>query len=141
MTEDSRNTHEPGDGELKEALRSAITPPLGAVDWERLHERIMTDARRRATPTPMRASEWVAAWSRRGIPAVASALAAAIAALLILPIERRAAVPQPPGFWPVAEELVSSLPEETRRMLLAGDDVDSLLGAVMADGREERDRS
>jgi hypothetical protein len=132
----------PSDQELKAALRAALAAPFDEVDWERLHARIVAaEARRAAAATPKHTSEWMVAWARRGIPAVAAALAAAIAALLVLPIERRTPDPQPPGFWPVAEELMSNLPEETRSLLLAGEDVESLLRAVMADGREERDIS
>lgn len=137
------NARGPSDRELKAALRAALAAPFDEVDWERLHARIAVaaEARRAAAAAPKRTSEWMVAWSRRGIPAVAAALAAAIAALLVLPIERRAPDPQPPGFWPVAEELMSNLPEETRSLLLAGEDMESLLRAVMADGREERDIS
>jgi acyl-CoA synthetase (AMP-forming)/AMP-acid ligase II len=141
MKEDAHGAHGPSERELKAALHSAVTPPVDDVDWHRLHERIMAAAEARSAAVPRRASEWVAAWSRRGIPAVAAALAAGLVALLIVPIERRAPDPQPPGFWPVAEELMSNVPEETRRLLLAGDDVESLLRAVLADSREERDVS
>jgi hypothetical protein len=143
MNEDMNRTPDASDGELKAALRSAVSPPVGEVDWDRLHGRILAAAasRRGITARPKRASDWVAAWSRRGIPALATARAAAVVALLVLPLDRRAAEPEPPGFWPIAEELVSGLPEATRRLLLAGDDVESLLQAVMANGREERDIS
>jgi hypothetical protein len=138
MNEDASRRHEPDDGELKAALRSVVRPPVDDVDWGRLQDRIMVAATRCSSASPVHATEWVAAWSRRGIPAVASALAAAMAALLILPVERRTVDAQPPGFWPVAKELMSNLPEETRRLLLAGEDAESLMRAVMADGREER---
>jgi acyl-CoA synthetase (AMP-forming)/AMP-acid ligase II len=141
MNERVNFSYEPNDGELKAALRSAVRPTGNDVDWERLHERIMDAAAACRPASPARASDWIAAWSRRSIPAVASVLAAAVATLLFLPIERQTRDAQPPGFWPVAEELMSDLPEETRRMLLAGEDMESLLRAVMADGRAERNNS
>jgi hypothetical protein len=131
----------PGDAELKAALHAALAAPFDDVDWDHLHARIVADAERRVGAAPRRAYDWVAAWSARATPAAAAALAAAILSLLILPIERRSAEPQPPGFWPVAEVLVSNLPESTRRMLLAADDFESLLQAILADGGEERDIS
>jgi hypothetical protein len=127
------------DDDLKAALRDALATPFGDVDWDRLHARIMTDAGTRVRAQPRRAFDWLAAWSWRGVPFAAAGLAAAVLALWIVPVERPAAHPHPAGYWTVADELVTNLPEPTRELLLAGSDVESLLSVVITEGAEERD--
>lgn len=138
MTKDP-SASRPSDEELKEALQAAVRKPFDEVDWDRLRDGIMADAVTHFRSPAGRSYDWVTAWSSPGIPVAASALAAAAAVVLlwIAPIVRPAGE-TPPGFWPVAEELVSSLPESTRLLLSAGSDEDSLLTALMVYGGEER---
>lgn len=138
MTKDP-SAFRPSDEELKGALQAAVRKPFGEVDWGRLHDRIMADAETHVRDAAARPYDMVMAWSSRGIPVAAGALAAAAAAALlwIVPIMRPVGQ-APPGFWPVAEELISSLPENTRLWLSAGSDEDSLLTALMVYGGEER---
>lgn len=123
---------EPGreDRELRAALKAALAAPVEEVDWDGLHGRIMTDAEASVRRRPDRAFARVAAWSSRGIPLAAGALAAAALALWFAPAP--GASTPPPEFWPVAQELISMLPEETRLLLDAGTDVESLLLAMTA---------
>lgn len=138
MTKDP-SAFRPSDDELKEALQAAVRKPFDEVDWDRLREGIMADAETHFHSATGRPYDWVTAWSSRGIPVAASALAAAaaVALLWIVPIMRPGGE-APPGFWPVAEELVLSLPESTRLLLSAGSDGDSMLTALMVYGGEER---
>jgi hypothetical protein len=126
-----------GDPELRRVLRAALAQRFDDVDWDRLHGGIMAAAAHRAE-TGGRAWECVARWSARGVPAAAAALVAAVVILWIMPAGRATADPGPPGFWPVAEELLANLPEETRRLLGAGADDETMLRAVLADGGRER---
>jgi hypothetical protein len=127
MTEDLRGPGK-GDPQLRAALKDVLAAPVDDVDWDRLHGQIMADAWARGRRRPERAFARVAAWSPRGIPLAAAALVAAALALWIAP-PPPARTP-PPEFWPVAQELISALPEETRLLLDAGTDVESLLRAM-----------
>jgi anti-sigma factor RsiW len=133
---DERETH-PEDDATPEALRNALADRFHGVDWEALHQRIMRDAVpgpvSRLAPTPLSA---VAGWSRRGIPAAAALLAAGVAGLLLLPAERARPAAEP-GYWPVAEELLSQVPEGTLRLLEAGVSTEGMLTALMSDDLQE----
>jgi hypothetical protein len=129
MTRESREP-ERADEELKEALKDALAAPFDEVDWEALHGRILADAETRVTRRSEPAVARVAAWSTRGIPMAAAALAAAVVALWIAPAPHGETTP-PPEFWPVAEALMSTLPEDTRLLLDAGRDVESMLMAMV----------
>lgn len=129
MTEDPRHV-EPGDRELKRALKAAVTTRLEEVHWDGLYERIMADAEARVGDSQERTFARVAAWWSRGVPAATAALAAAVLALWILPAPPAPEAP-PPEFWPVAQELMSNLPEDTHLLLDAGRDVEGMLTALM----------
>lgn len=133
------NVPPPGDDrELKRALRAAVTPPFDAVDWDGLHERIMSEARQKGSRAPRGTYGWVTRWSARGIPLTAGSLAAAATVILLLLPSRMAPVTEmpSPGAWPTAEEMFSSLPDETRLLLNAGADVESMITALMVHGRD-----
>jgi hypothetical protein len=125
---------------VRPALQRALSDRFDGVDWDALHARIMADA---ATRQPAVAEPWslVARWAYRGIPAAGALLAAGLAALLILPLDSRPAAAAPPGFWPVAEELMAGVPEDTRRLIDAGADVASLLDLVLAAEQKEDETS
>jgi len=133
---DERDTH-PGDDAARDALRDALADRFHGVDWEALHQRIMRDAAPGSVaplaPTPLGA---VADWSRRGIPAAATLLAAGVAGLLLLPADQPSPVAEP-GYWPVAEELLSQVPEGTLRLLEAGVSTEGMLTALMSDDLQE----
>ena len=82
----SRERHDFDDAELRRALRAAAPePPLDEVDWDRLHGRILADARGILARATSRRSWWevAAVWARRGVPLTATAAAAAAIALLL----------------------------------------------------------
>lgn len=132
MTDESGGLR-PSDRELRNALRAAVPTPFAEVDWDRLHRGIMADGRAHFAAASGDALGWIEAWSTRGIPLAAGALAAAatIVTLWIAPIVRSAPDAQHPASRPVAEELMSGLPEGSRLLLNARTDVASMLLAVM----------
>lgn len=126
--------------EVRSALQDALSDRFDGVDWERLHARILADA---ARPAALGAQPWdvVASWASRGIPAAGALLAAAVVALLILPLNARSDAAAAAALLPVAEELMASVPEETRLLLHAGSDLESLLNLVLADEPPEDEPS
>jgi hypothetical protein len=140
---------DPGDGELDadDELRAALSaavpePPLDAVDWDGLHERITTAAVpllvRPAQRTP--AGAWwqpLAGWSPRGIP-----LAAAASLLLVLGagMLRTEAAPFTAHavayFWTVEEELAWGTASGGRPLLDEVSDDGILDVALFYDGEE-----
>lgn len=127
------------DEELRVALREVLAPPVGDVDWRELHARIMGDAERRQMESSASALGRVSAWSRGGTPFAAAVLLAASLVLWIVPAPPRPADAAPPGFWPVAEELLAGLPHESRQLLNAGTDVETMLAAVVESAMVERE--
>jgi hypothetical protein len=138
MSGDRERDRSPND-RLLEMLRAATPePPLDAVDWDRLHARVMAGAKPILARTPVR-SWWdvAAAWAARGIPLTAAAAAAAALALgLGTPRADRPA----PGdvasdFTPVTVEEV--LAGEAGALLLAATEDDVLVTAFLDfDGEE-----
>jgi hypothetical protein len=126
------------DSEVRAALQDLFHDRFEHVDWERLNARIVADAARR-TSVVSGPAEVLAAWSPRASLTAGGLIAAGFAALLLFsgPADADAV---PPGFWPVAEELLAGLPPDARRLLTAGSDPHDLLELVTADVREEASR-
>jgi hypothetical protein len=118
--------------ELRRALQDAVSHRFDDVDFERLRARIVADAREGRAGGGAAHWELVQRWSRRGIPAAAALLAAGIAALLILPPATTEPAAAGAVFWPVAEELLSGVPDDTRLLIEAGSDVERLLNLMLA---------
>jgi hypothetical protein len=121
------------DHELTSGLRDALAGRFDRVDWDGLHDRIMADALSRSGPQ-QRPADVLASWSVRGSAAAGVLLAAGIAALLLMS-DSADADPVPPGFWPVAEELIAAVPADTRQLLQAASDAERLL-QIMSGGEE-----
>lgn len=126
------------DEELKRALQTAVATPSSTVDWDRMYDRIMAEARSRLADARPQTWDYMASWSSHGIPLGTAALVAAIITLWSLPLAELGGEPSPAGFWPVAEELISGLPEDTRQLLNAGTELEDLLTALAQRGVEER---
>jgi hypothetical protein len=127
--------------ELRSALQHALADRFDGVDWEDLRARILAAAAVRAPGEAPEPLTLVARWAKRGIPAAGALLAAGIAALLVVPPGTRPDAGAATGFWPVAEELMADVPEETRRLIDAGSDVESMLNLVLAHERTEDEPS
>ena len=127
----------PMDEEWRRALRAATAPPMDEVDWAGLRHAIISEAERRFEAPRAPVYRTVSHWSSRGIPVAAAALLAACLVLWTLPATGSSADTAPPGFWPVAEELVRGLPDETRQILDASTDVESMIRAMVASAAEE----
>jgi hypothetical protein len=126
------------DSEVRAALQDLFQHRFEHVDWDRLNARIVADAVTR-TSVPSGPADVLAAWSPRASLTAGGLIAAGVAALLFFS-ERVDADPVPPGFWPVAEELLAGLPPDARRLLEAGSDPQDLLELITADVREEASR-
>lgn len=125
-------------------LRDALAHRFDDVDFDALESRIVAQAGARSTHTvvghaPSQPDDpsWraMARWSGRGIPVAATLLAAGIAAIALLPRPHEQA--EPAGFWPVAEDLMATLPADTRLLIDAGTNVESLLTAMLASAEQE----
>jgi hypothetical protein len=123
------------DLDVRAALQHELRHRFDGVDWERLHDRIVGDALTQ-WDGPRGPAQVLAAWSRGGAIAASALLAAALAALLLVPPDAGGDAAEA-GFWPVAEELLAGVPDETRRLIDAGTRPDRLLELVVADAREE----
>jgi hypothetical protein len=126
------------DSEVRAALQDLFHDRFENVDWERLNARIVAEAAGRPT-VPCGPADVLAAWSPRASVTAGGLIAAGIAALLLFS-ERVDADAVPPGFWPVAEELLAGLPPDARRLLYAGSEPQGLLELITADVREEASR-
>ncbi len=125
--------------ELKRALRAAYPePPMDAVDWDRLHSRILHDARRVLDQAAGRRPWWdiVAGWAARGVPITATVAAAAALALFL----------GGPPLGGVAGEydddtthltLEDALTAEAGLLLTAESADEVLVSAILYDTREE----
>jgi hypothetical protein len=125
----------PDEQVIRSALQDALRDRFDGVDWDRLCDRIVADAVSRGG-VAQRPVEILAAWSVRGAVAAGALFAAGLAVLLFVSDSGEADT-VPPGFWPVAEELIAGVPEDTRRLIEAGADVDGLLRLMVADGGRE----
>jgi hypothetical protein len=126
------------DPEVSQALQDLFQARFDQVDWARLNERIVTDGAdwMMATRGP---AEVLAAWSRLASLTAGGLIAAGLAALLLFS-DGAEADTAPPGFWPVAEELLAGLPADTRKLLNAGSEPQALLQLIAIDVREEVSR-
>jgi hypothetical protein len=123
------------DRDVRAALQRELSHRFDGVAWEQLHDRIVADAAVHWSGA-QRPSEVLAAWSPRGA-LVAGTIAAAGLLALLLVSDGAEADTVPPGFWPVAEELLAGVPAETRRVMEAGTRPEGLLELIVADVREE----
>jgi hypothetical protein len=130
--------HEPDDHEIRAALQHALRDRFDGVAWAALHDRIVADGLARSTGA-RGPSEVLAAWSPRAAMAAGSLIAAGVLALLLIS-DGAEADTVPPGFWPVAEELLAGVPEDARRLINAGTQPEELLALIVADAREEVNR-
>jgi hypothetical protein len=139
MSEKQLGAEQP-DPALSAALRAAAPePPLEAVDWATLHERIQTRARPLLSrPSTVGLWQLIGVWSsRRGL--LAGFAAAAIALLLgIATVESRTpGAADAPGFRTIEEELVNAAPAGTWPLLLAAGESDAFLDAALFYETEE----
>jgi hypothetical protein len=120
---------------VRAALQHELRDRFDGVAWEPLHDRIVAAAlaRHAGLRGP---SEVLAAWSPRAAVAAGLLTAAGLLALLLIP-DGADADAVPPGFWPVAEELLAAAPEETRMLLNAGAQPEGLLELIVPAAREE----
>jgi hypothetical protein len=126
------------DSEVRAALQDLFHDRFDHVDWERLNERIVADAAGWSTAHAGPA-EVLAAWSPRASLTAGGLIAAGVAALLLFS-DRVEADAVPPGFWPVAEELLAGLPPDARRLLSAGSEPQDVLELITADVGKEASR-
>ncbi|HEX7120659.1 MAG TPA: hypothetical protein VF212_17835 [Longimicrobiales bacterium] len=136
---------------LRRALREAAPrPPLEAVDWDRLHARVMAGARQLGPRAGARRRWWdvAAAWASRGVPITATAAAAAAAVLALggSPTGRGPAGGPSAGGPPPGTPAWGSAPAPTLEEWLAADAgplladaaaEDALARALLSDEREE----
>jgi hypothetical protein len=122
------------DPEVSEALQDLFQDRFDGVDWARLNERIVAEGVRWSM-APRGPAEVLAGWSRRAAVPAGGLIAAGVAALLLFS-DGAEADSAPPGFWPVAEELLAGLPADTRRLLNAGSEAQELLQLIAIDVRE-----
>jgi hypothetical protein len=145
MTDRTNKDHH-DDDLVSSMLRDALADRFDGVDFDALQARIVGDANARsaraaignhATSRAPDAASWrtMARWSARGIPVAATLLAAGVAAIVLLSPAREQ--PAPAGFWPVAEDLMSTLPADTRLLIDAGTNIESLLTAMLASAEQE----
>ena len=128
-------THEPPrDPELARALRGLEgEPPLDAVDWERLHARILAQARPALARLRARPLWWdhAARWGRIAIPLAA---AAGLAIAVSLPRGTEFAATESEAGSPTAlavAYLSGAPPRETADAIVGATDGDWMLGEVM----------
>ncbi|HEX6940266.1 MAG TPA: hypothetical protein VF158_12705 [Longimicrobiales bacterium] len=136
-----RRTEARTDDALGRALRAAAPePPLDAVDWERLHGRVMAGVRRLAARAPSRRRWWefAAAWAARGIPLTATAAAAAALLLAFAgsPPGRSMAPPAPPAAAPATLE--DALAAAAGPLLAGATAEDALASALLYRWEEDR---
>jgi hypothetical protein len=130
MNDDIRDLPDPA---LTEALRQATPqPPLDAVDWMALQERIAS----RAAPllrTPPRqpASAWTVLAGLGSRAGVITAAAAAVLAVWVALPERSPGAQAAVAFFTVEEELALDFGDGAAPLLLAGASDDELLDAVL----------
>lgn len=138
---DSRKREVPFDPELQEAVREAFaSPPYDAVDWNALHGRIMAAAAP-ALERKRRPSGWdvLGGWSRRGVPLVATAAAAAMV-LVFGGVFDALIGPATVAVHDVAtveDALASALPEPARSLVLSDSEQEALINAVVYLNGEE----
>jgi hypothetical protein len=122
------------DAELTARLRESLPdPPHDAVDWSRLHARIMTDASPLlAAGRVIRPGVWqtLSSWGSRAIPLTAAA-AAAVALVLGYGPDRPVASAESAEFRTVEEALAAELPSGSAPLLIAGATDDELFDALL----------
>jgi negative regulator of sigma E activity len=123
------------DAELSARLRETLPdPPHDAVDWARLHGRIMMDASPLlAAGRVTRPGVWqtLSSWGSRAIPLTAAAAAAVALVLGYGPERPGAAAAESAEFRTVEEALAAELPSGSAPLLIAGATDDELFDALL----------
>jgi hypothetical protein len=126
------------DPEVRDALQDLFRDRFHGVDWEQLNQSIIADAAIRSA-APGGPAEVLAGWAHRASLTASGLIAAGLAALLLFS-DGAEADTVPPGFWPVAEELLAGVSPDTRRLINAGSETQELLELIVADAGEEVNR-
>jgi hypothetical protein len=134
MFDDSRNP------ELQRALRDALPPPpIDAVDWTALQQRITAAAQPHFQPAPAVQTVWqpLAGWSRLGIPlSAAAALVMVLIGTGVLTAPATEPTARDDGYVTIEEELFNGL-GAAGQSLLAELDGDAFVDvALFYDGED-----